>query len=823
MTDAQFADFISGFSSYERRSAMTMRPFLRIERLTYGELQRQIYKTANYLCSRNVHAGDRIMVVANNAPEWAELFLGCQLVGAIVVPVDVASSPVATSTYAELTEPKLIFRNRHLHLELGSRNNACVLDDLHESINDLPAMPPKVTVTGETSSLIVFTSGTTANPKGVLLTQGNILANAEAASRVVTVKPDWRFLSVLPLSHMYELTGGMLAPLLNGASIFYIPSVSPLVIAEALQEYHITTILAVPQLLVLLLERIRQASLEEGRSAQLRWALQVARLAPFSLRKTLFREIHSQLGGRLDLVITGGAPVPIEVEEVWEQLGVRILQGYGLTETSPILTMNPYDGRRVDSAGRPLDNVGLRIAEDGEIQAKGPSVFHEYWQDPTETRAAFTDDGWFKTGDAGRLDGGWLYVQGRIKFAIVLSDGLKVFPEDVELVADRDSCFQGICVVGVRRASGEEVVAVLVSGCPDAEVDEAIGRVNGQIESFQHIGRWMRWPTPELPVTRLLKIDRRQVQEWANSQGTEEEKSKPGAELTEDKIVRLIRQSLGEPTRHIEEGESLADLGLDSLRRLTVVALVEEQLGISVREEDVTQSTTVGELRALVDRGSPAARPVPRRSWPFSRYVRLVGDATREVLVGAIVDHWVKVSVDGGDNLDTINRPALYIFNHTDDFDGPVIYEALPRRVRRRLAVAAAADVMVEHKVLAFIIRFCFAGFEFARTEPYMASLAYVGTLIDQGWSVAIAPEGRVSENGELQPFKSGIGILAVNLGVPVVPVKTIGLAGTVPLHAKWPRHHSAVTVRIGEPVTYDSGRNYDDVTTELYEIFKDL
>jgi long-chain acyl-CoA synthetase len=203
--------------------------------------------------------------------------------------------------------------------------------------------------------------------------------------------------------------------------------------------------------------------------------------------------------------------------------------------------------------------------------------------------------------------------------------------------------------------------------------------------------------------------------------------------------------------------------------------------------------------------------------------VRFIGSGLRECLLRAIIRAWVRIDVVGAEALDGLVTPAIFIFNHSDDFDGPVVYQALPRRIRTRLAVATGDDVLRNHKVLALIVRVCFAGFSFARSEPYMPSLEYVGEMIDRGWNVLIAPEGRISTNGLLQPFKSGIGLLAVSLGVPVFPVKTVGLTGTLPLHAKWPKKRSDVTVRIGQPMSFDPQVNYEDATETLHRAMESL
>ena len=816
MSARTFREYVENLGRFGDNLALTSRTFLKVRRLTHRQLRDAANRVANYLRSIGVESGDRVMVVAPNGPEWVALLLGTLLVGAILVPVDAASSEERVRRFANETSPKVLFASRNLRFE-DVEFETCYLDELEHIVASQSQRASDAALDPSMPAVIVFTSGTTADPKGVVLSHENILSNIDGILERVEVGEDWRFLSVLPLSHMYEMSAS-LASLSCGASIFYVPRVTPRAITEALNEYGINTILAIPQLLTIMLERIDQAVQEKGRTKAFALMSRLADRLPFRLRRYLFFQVHAPLGGHLRLVVTGGAPIPLDVGTAWERFGVRLVQGYGLTETSPILTCNGIDDRRLDSAGRALKNVELRIGTDGEIQARAPSVFGGYWQNEQATRAAFTDDGWFRTGDVGEIEDGWLRIQGRLKFVIVRASGLKVFPEDVELAASGEPGLPVVCVVAERGDKDEAVVAVVAGSQSDEEVSLGIARVNANLEAFQHIDSWRRWPEADFPRTRLLKVDRRQVQDWVNAVEREVVDEQP-APAGEDQVMHVIRLSLDDPRATVRDSDRLDDLGLDSLRRLVAVSLLEEQLGVSISDEAVTPETTVGELRTLATVG--AAGDTPRRTprWTYWRLVRVLGNALREGIVDPLVRVWVRTEVEGAEQLVTLGGPALFIFNHSDDFDGPVVYRALPRGIRRRLAVAAGDDVLDDHRVLALIIRWCFAGFSFARSEPYLASLENVGLMIDRGWNVLIAPEGRIDNSGQLRPFKSGIGLLAVSLGVPVVPVKTIGLTGTVPLHSKWPKKHSRVTVRIGAPVSFGPDENFEDVTETLYHL----
>ena len=803
-----FGEYVAHLEHSSSRDALVMRNGLKVQRLTHGGLQRRSYQCARYLLDSGVHEGDRVMLVAQNSIQWIEMLLGTLLLGAILVPVDVQSGDDVVNRAIELTSPRLVFTT-------GTRRQldhsvTADISELDERISVFPEGPLGESPRGDLPALIVFTSGTTADPKGVVLTQSNLLANIAALLERIEVPQWWRLLSVLPLSHTYELTGS-LTVLVRGACIHYPVHVTPREIRRSLVDFEITTILAIPQFLTLMLDGIRQTAAQQGKSRVLAIAVEMGAHLPFPVRRWLFASVHRQLGGHLGVVVTGGAPIPPEVAKVWEAMGVRTVQGYGLTETSPILTVNSLDDRPFDSPGRPLANVQLRIGQESEIQVRGPSVFHEYWRRPDATREAFTDDGWFRTGDVGELSAGYLRIRGRLKFAIVRSSGLKVFPEDVELVTPPG--IESICVVGVRTASDERVCAFVIADLSDEEIDQAVATMNSQLASFQHVDEWRRWPAKDFPRTRLLKVDRRRVEEWANS--ADHVVSEVKMATSDDPVTEIIKLSLRDKRANFVDSDRLTDIGLDSLRRMAVISLLDDHLGVSISDERVGATTTVGELRRLVSEVEPHTSEIVQKRWTYRPWVRQIGDGIRDHVIWPLVHHWVNLEVEGQENLRG-SATSLIIFSHSDDFDGPVIYQSLPKNIRRRLAVATADDVMRQHRVLAFIVRLCFAGFEFARSEPYLPSLQYVGTLLDRGWNVLIAPEGRISVTGELQKFKSGIGLLAVDLGVAVIPMKTVDLHGTVPLHARWPRRHAHAVVRIGVPMRFSAQEDYEDVTRRL-------
>jgi long-chain acyl-CoA synthetase len=814
-----FKEYLANLEQYGDRVALTIRPELRRRSLTYGELVARSYQTAHYLLSLGIKKNDRVMIISPSKPEWVVVFLACQCLGVTLVPVDAQSSSKTIKIYIEQIEPQLIFVSQ----VIVNIRGGIILEDLYQLIAGQSSEVPAVTLSGQETAVIVFTSGTTAAPKGVMISQQAILSDFDGLNQVLVIAPDWRFLSLLPLSHMYELTAGCLAPLSQGASIYYINRLTPSVINEALIDYGITTILAVPELANIFLDRIEQLARQSGQLRKLRNTRKLAKHLPIAVRRCIFHKVIAGLGGHLSVIATGGAPINPEVALSWERMGIKMIEGYGLTETAPILTMNSLQERRFGSQGKVIPTTQLRIAPDGEIQAHGDNLFTGYWKNKAATQEAFTADGWFKTGDVGKLSNGWLYIQGRAKFAIVLNSGLKVFPEDIEQVAEKNPLLKQLCIVGIKNADGEIVKAVIISTASDAAIEKALQHINGQLESFQHIQDWIRWHEPEFPRTRLLKIDRKTVQQWANSHHADSRDDAQQYEH-EDKLVVIIRKLLKKPTLRVNETDVLADMGLDSLHRLTLLSMIEERFNVAIPEQYITQTTTLKQLRHLVSQKSSSNssdRKLP--TWPYNPVIHAVGNLLRNSLVAIFIPIWVRKEVHGSERLDAINGPAIFIFNHLDGGDVPILYSVLPKRVKNHMAIAFGEDVMKKMPMIALLARFLYAAFPFARKQPFTPTFKYTGRLVDKGWNIALSPEGRLSRDGTLQSFKTGIGLLATQLDIPVIAVKTEGLYGTVPIGKKWPQKRSRIKVYISEPQSFHATDDYEVVTKSLYDMMTDL
>lgn len=488
-----------------------------VQSLTFAQVGDYAQKLAAWLSDEGLDKGSRVAVWAPNMPEYAVLYFGCWLAGCVVVPVDVRSRPEVVQRFVEAAEVRLAFKSRQVEGSFGPALTAVFdLENLLPLLDPVTSRLPAVTVQPGDLCEIAFTSGTTGAPKGVMLTHDNLMAELEGLQQAFPLKRSYRTLSVLPLSHSLEQVINLLLAFSFGVPLTYVPRLSPETLMRAMREDRITCFIAVPELLRLMLTGIERQVKRRG--AWRRWQLahRVAPRLPFWARRLLFRDIHRALGGHLLFLGSGGAPLDAKLATAWERMGIHILEGYGLTETTAAATINNWTDKRLGTVGKPIPGVEVRIADGGEILIRGRTVTPGYLNNP-ELTARMITDGWLHTGDIGFLDDdGFLHISGRDAFKIVLADGHNVYPEDIEQALNRHPLVRESCVVGVEGAHGAMVHAVLLTETPD-RAREVVRDTNRGLAPYQQISGFTVWAEDDLPRTATLKVNRRLVRETVDA------------------------------------------------------------------------------------------------------------------------------------------------------------------------------------------------------------------------------------------------------------------------------------------------------------------
>ena len=516
------------------------------EKWSFRELDRRSRAVAWRLREAGVASGDRLLTWSPSTPALPAVYFGAMRAGVIVVPLDLRMAPDAIERIAHKAEATRLAIGtgrdapdpREARLE---RFPTSTVEDLAagpdpgwpadwaEQVGAWPRPRP------EDLFEVIFTSGTTGAPKGVMLTHANVVATVVTAHNAIPPQ-EHRLVSVLPLSHLMEQAIALFYALTVGADILYVRSRNPRVIFEAIRDHRVTTMLVVPQVLDLFWASIEREVERSGRAASFERLRRIARHLPYGARRFLFRQVHAQLGGGLNLFVVAAAFLPPALQQAWEDLGVVVMQGYGATECGPASATSKTD-HGLGTVGRTLPPVEVRLAEDGEIQVKGPTVFQGYWRDPEATAATFTKDGWYKTGDIGRHDpDGHLILMGRIKDIIVLPNGLNVYPEDIEN-ALRTAGIRDSVVVETRPGWIEAIV--LPPGTPvlprggdvpgqgvesfhrhpealRAEIDAQVKAANATLAAHQRVAAWRLWPDADFPRTHTLKVKRDRIRAWAS-------------------------------------------------------------------------------------------------------------------------------------------------------------------------------------------------------------------------------------------------------------------------------------------------------------------
>jgi long-chain acyl-CoA synthetase len=816
-----------GAARFDRRPALLIRPFFRTRTWRYRDLAATVPRAARVLADAGVGEGDRVILWAVNRPEWGIAFFSIAHLGAVSVPLDVRHTVDFGRKIVAQTEAKLVIASRQteaLAQELGLP--ILFVESLPDAARRSESIPAAA-VSKDTLAEIVFTSGTTGEPKGAKLSHGNLMASATTMTRVLSFGDRDRLLSVLPLSHLYEQVLGFMAPLTVGASIVYPVSRQPAVLIRTFRDFKVTVLLIVPQGLKLLNAAIERKVDQSGRRQLFERLHAIARRAPKPIKRLLFRSVLGQFGGRLHTIGVGASALDVDVANRWADMGVDVLQGYGATEMGPVVSFTRPERNIVGTVGEPIPGVEVRVANDGEILARGPGRFAGYWKNPDATAAAIDAEGWYHTGDLGAFTkDGMLTFRGRKKDMLALPDGQKVYAEDVEAILKEDPRVKDAAVVGWPLGADLRVHAVLLLDDPAQEVD-VITRTNERLAAHQQIRGSTVWPDDDLPRTHTLKVRKPDIlarladlerPASAHIPAAASKVRRADLDAQVDPITAIVAGLAGRPAADVQPAARLStDLDLDSLQRVELLGVIEEETGVFVDDDALQPDTTVGELIALVETSREAKRGVGAWRWPLSPVARAIGITLQVALIYPFVHLFYRVRVTGLERLHSIDGPFLITPNHCLHLDNGIILTRLPLDIRWHLSVAAAADTIYDNLVLGVLASILANAFPLQREGGVRRSLELLGARLDKGYNILIYPEGKLTVGGPLQPFKAGAGLIAVEGGTPIIPVKIKIAKMSIIDRRRFPAPlRGDVELVIGEPMWFDSTEDHAEATTRL-------
>lgn len=819
-------------ADHRPRTALVIKPGFRTRTWTFGQIGDQVPRVARLLRDEGVEPGDRVLIWAVNRPEWAIAFLGLVWAEGIAVPVDVRTAEDFATRVAAQTKPKLVLtsgptQQAATRLELPTIAIESLVDRARTGATRPLPRPP---IGPDTLAEVVFTSGTTGDPKGVMLSHRNIASNAASLRSVVPLGPETRLLSILPLSHMYGLNPGMLAPLLAGARVVYPTSLQPPVLARTFREQRVTMLLAVPQVVKLLTNAIERRVDATGKRATFERLHRIAPHLPMPMRRLLFRPVLARMGGALRYLAVGAAAMNPNIARRWENMGVTSLQGYGATETSPVIAFTRIERNRIGSVGEPIPGVEVRIGSDGEILVRGPNVFGGYWERPDAT-AAVIEDGWYHTGDHGILDAdGFLTLQGRKKDMLVMNDGTKVHPTDIEGVLIADPAVRDAAVIGLERPGGEVQVHAVLILRDGADAAAVIERANARLGGHQQIRGHTVWPDEDFPRTATTKVKKAEVQRWVEAGQADApppSSVSPTAIAAATGVERLVRQLDGIPSERIAADARLSsDLGIDSLGRVELLSLIEEELGVSIDDGELDPDETVAGLQAMVDAGAgtAAAEEGGIYGWPLNPVLGALRIGIQQGIILPIASLLYRRRVRGLEHLAELEGPVLFAANHHLHNDNALILLSIPLRLRWKLSVAAAMDGVFGTWWRGFMATIIGNAFPLARTGAVRRSLDRLGARLDRGYSVLIYPEGQLTVGGPLQELKTGTGLVAIHGAIPVVPLRL-----NVMRHSRWDKGtdgrawRGEVEVAFGAPLRFGIDVDPVDATEVIREAIESL
>lgn len=828
------------FRRFGSRVAVVERRGYRREPWTYRRLAGLAVSLAQRLRAEGVRTGDRVILWGPASARWMAAFWACLLRGAVAVPMDDGASPDFVGRVARDTQARLVFSSASKPEVAGVA--ALRLEDLADTspgrgFPEIPADLADAPIGRGHMAEILFTSGTTAEPRGVVLTHGNFLANLEPLERGIGPYRKYlgwfgplRFVSLVPPSHVFGQFMTLLVPPLLGAAVVLEASSNPGEIIRTVRRERATAVVAVPRMLDALRGSIEREAEARGRGKWFARAFEKAAGQRFLGRAWRFRAIHARLGWKFWAFISGGAALAGETEQFLKRLGYAVAQGYGMTETASLIALNHPFRAAEGSIGKILPGREFRLAEDGEILVRGETVSEGYWE-----RGAICGrekDGWLATGDLGEMDQeGNLRFRGRKKNVIVTAAGLNIHPEDLEAALRRQEAVRDAVIVPETRGENAEPCAVLLlREGREPSAGQAVEAANAGLAEFQRMRRFVVWPDADFPRTPTGKPRLGRIAEEVRGMLAGRESRHRRSRLED-----LLPGFAGGGALDLER-----ELDLSSLDRVELLGALEETYQVELDEQAFADAKTVAEVERLLER--PAARRAgfayPR--WAQREPVRWLRLAVYYALVWPATWILARPGIVGRENLLGTRGPLLVVSNHiTRRADIGLILAGLPRGLRHRLATAMGGESLERMrrppaawfflKRLAYqagywLAAALFTVFPLPQFSGFRESFRFAGEAVDRGYSVLLFPEGEVnnSADGRMARFAPGVGLLAGNLGLPVVPMRLDGV-WQMKREGRRLARRGEITVRIGKPVTFPAGTPAEEIAGRLEDLVREL
>ena len=802
---------------------------------TYRELRDKAHRAALLLATRNIKPGDRVLLIGENSPDWVLGYFAILAAGAVAVPLDHLISAEELAPICKIAEPAAALRSSAVHKRLGAS-----IADLNPKIIELDmaelgrpfilrgeAKTPPAQHERKALASLVFTSGTTGAPKGVMLTHGNFAAEIAMLSRVFVLGADDVVLSVLPLHHTFEFTCGMLLPIASGATIVYPLEIDAKTLSRTLADVRPTALIGVPAVWEAVHRRIVDEV--EGRGPFVHAAFDNLRdlnrrldaNSGLNFGSIVFRQVHSALGGGLRLAVSGGSALPHRVADFFNDIGIPLLEGYGLTEAAPVLAVaRPDETLLVGSVGRPLSGVEIKLEPAGEsigeIVAHGPNVMTGYYRNEAATHEVLKD-GWLHTGDLGRFDDdGRLYVVGRAKEVIVDSGGNNIYIDELEELYGRSQYVKEMAVAGLKVGKGEQVAALVVPAYSRGESRRAVEdrlrtdfeKVARALSAYKRI-RILRFTDAEIPRTRTRKIKRVEVAAILRRMLDVKSKDRE-ADAAHSEVETWLAEALAmvapEPINITPSTRLIEDLGLDSLALAEIGELIGQRAGRDIAPEEIADLRVVADLQRVSTQPNGNGRQrmpsYAKFAEPYTVHLpaplKWAGRAAVRGAERAFFEGWLKPTILGRGNIPA-NSNFIVVANHSSHLDFSLVGYALGAN-GDELRVLAAKDYFFNTPARRFLAANFTSLMPFDRERAQLESLEDALGELAQGRSVLMFPEGTRSADGEIHEFKSGAGYLAIRARCDVIPVLIRGTHEAMGKGSLVPRRHP-VEVRIGRAI----------------------